>query len=153
MRSLLVAIVALVGCREAGTVTIELPAGFDDCGATEIRAYLAEDGVCDRCTCMECPICGPEGTKCTPYCEDVDGQERCTLSLADVRARGGISMRPPQSGNYAAVFEYTSAGQVRTFVCAEFDVEADGTVDKTIQPTKIQSCCPSPSAAGEPLRE
>jgi hypothetical protein len=138
MRWLLVVLACAVGCKERGTITIDL---MPQCNgsATMVRFQAIKDGTCDACTCATCTCTNTTDQQCIASVP-CDG---AGCPVAEVQ-KNGIDWEPPSAGRYALTYEFLdgNAGPAAApvaIVCTEITVDADGTSSSTEMPAP--TCC------------
>lgn len=126
-------VVAAVGCKERGTISVPLAEPCAGAAASEVAIYLKRATSCASVTCglrdFEC------AGECIPLCPD----GYCSIE----EARAGLSVDPPDAGDYAMVMSYRYAGAITDtgLVCFELHVDADGTSSSMAMPVGGNQCC------------
>jgi hypothetical protein len=137
VKSLVLAL-CLLGCRERGTITVDLDLAAGTCtdSATHVSLDLVRNGSCAECMCDECECTNDNNRSCTQACPD----GLCAIADLD----DGVSLDPSEPGRYMAiikVFERSGVVANRLAIyCGEFDVMADGTENVTIAPMEVCGC-------------
>jgi hypothetical protein len=139
MRRLALAALLLVGCKERGTIHIDLSQPCPNGNVTAVRFQAVKNGTCDACTCSTCSCVSSADQQCLI---DVpcDG---AGCPIEEARANG-IDFDPPSAGRYALTYELVDASQgpaalpVAVF-CTVVEVDADGTASTRSMPAP--ACC------------
>ena len=135
--SIALALALLSGCKDKGTITIDL-SGAEACGAERVRFQAVKNGTCS-CTCGGC-ACETMGNQ---VCiQDVCAGSGCTL---DEARNGALEFEPPSEGLYALTYQFLDGAvpaATVSVVCVIVEVQEDGTASSTMntEPT----CCATP---------
>jgi hypothetical protein len=137
---LLFALLMLAGCKDRGTIRIDLSTSCPSGTVTAVRFQVVRNGSCGTCTCSTCA------------CENTPEQQCLTdipcsgagCSIEEAQA-DGIVFDPPAAGRYALTYELLDGSQGPTarpvaVFCTVVDVDADGTASDEVMPAP--TCCP-----------
>jgi hypothetical protein len=123
MKRLLASLLLVAGCKNAGTITLELiPESEPSCGQTHAIVF-AEKTTCSSCSCGACLGIKP-GSVEDPTCT-VDDQ--CQL---DDLSGASLALSP---GQWAVVVDLLDAtNHVIGYECVDVEVDVDGVADKLV---------------------
>jgi hypothetical protein len=138
------------GCKERGTLALDLefPATCEE--ATHVSVHLARNVTCADCRCEDCLVrlCG--AGNCTPVCQGAQ------CSIEDFER--GIEADPPEAGLYAVIYLLLrprgGGFEAVASACADVEVDSDGT--ESSEQSVTGTCCgqadagPGPDAPSGP---
>jgi hypothetical protein len=132
-RIALLGTVLAIGCKDRGTISVPLTEPCAGASASEVAIYLKRATTCASVTC------GLRDFECTGDCIPLCAEGYCSIE----EARAGLSVDPPDAGDYAMVMSYRYAGATTDtgLVCFELHVDADGTASSMAVPVGGNQCC------------
>ncbi len=148
LAALLVVALAVVGCKDKGTASIDIEfgecTGRDD--ASLVRIYVIAGGNCVGCDCSG---------GCFDQCNDDNCVVACDGEFCDpAQLESGFNLPQVSPGLHAVVFEYsyidaaTGLARVGATACAELVLDEDGT--KNFTQSAETDCCTDAVDAGVP---